>query len=87
MLNHGTEEQKQRWLPRLASGELIGAIGMTEPGAGSDLQGHPHARGEHGDHYVVDGGKTFITNGWLAGLLMLVVQDRSPRTATRPLAS
>ena len=74
VLNYGTEEQKQRWLPRMARGELIGAIGMTEPGAGSDLKGIRTRAVKQGDHYVVDGGKTFITNGWLAGLLMLVVR-------------
>jgi hypothetical protein len=81
VLNHGTEEQKHRWLPRLASGELVGAICMTEPGTGSDLKGIRTRAVKKGDHYVVDGGKTFITNGWLAGLLMLVVrtdaEDRS----------
>ena len=44
LLNHGTDAQKQRYLPRMARGELVGAIAMTEPGAGSDLQGHAHAR-------------------------------------------
>jgi acyl-CoA dehydrogenase len=81
VLNHGTEEQKHRWLPRLASGELVGAICMTEPGTGSDLKGIRTRAVKQGDHYIVDGGKTFITNGWLAGLLMLVVrtdaEDRS----------
>ena len=81
VLNHGTEEQKQRWLPRLAKGELIGAICMTEPGTGSDLKGIRTRAVKQGDHYVIDGGKTFITNGWLTGLLMLVVrtdaEDRS----------
>jgi alkylation response protein AidB-like acyl-CoA dehydrogenase len=74
VLNHGTEAQKQRWLPRLAAGELVGAICMTEPGTGSDLKGIRTRAVKQGDHYVVDGGKTFITNGWLAGLLMLVVR-------------
>ena len=74
LLNHGTEEQKRRYLPRLASGELIGAIGMTEPGAGSDLQGIRTRAERHGAHYVINGSKIFITNGYLAGLLMLVVK-------------
>ena len=81
VLNHGTEEQKKRWLPRLASGELVGAICMTEPGTGSDLKGIRTRAARKGGTYVVDGAKTFITNGWLAGLLMLVVRtdpdDRS----------
>ena len=74
LLNHGTEEQKRRYLPRLASGELIGAIGMTEPGAGSDLQGIRTRAERHGAHYVINGSKIFITNGYLAGLVMLVVK-------------
>ena len=72
ILHHGTEAQKQRWLPRMASGELIGAIAMTEPGAGSDLQGvKTHARRD-GDHYVLSGSKTFITNGQNANLIVVV---------------
>ncbi len=81
VLNHGSEEQKQRWLPRMARGELIGAIGMTEPGAGSDLKGIRTRAVRDGDHYVVNGSKIFITNGSIAELLMLVVRtdpdDRS----------
>jgi acyl-CoA dehydrogenase len=67
VLNHGTDDQKRRFLPRLAAGELIGAICMTEPGTGSDLKGIRTRAVKQGDHYVVDGGKTFITNGFLAG--------------------
>ena len=74
LLNHGTEEQKRRYLPRLASGELVGAIAMTEPGAGSDLQGIRTRAERHGAHYIVNGSKTFITNGYLAGLVLLVVK-------------
>jgi acyl-CoA dehydrogenase len=74
VLNHGSEEQKQRWLPRLARGELIGAIAMTEPGAGSDLQGIRTRAVREGDHYRINGSKIFITNGGQAGLLMLVVR-------------
>jgi acyl-CoA dehydrogenase len=79
VLNHGTEAQKQRWLPRLASGELVGAICMTEPGTGSDLKGIRTRAVKQGDQYVIDGGKTFITNGSLAGLLMLVVRTDPDR--------
>ena len=79
VLNHGTEAQKHRWLPRLAAGELVGAICMTEPGTGSDLKGIRTRAIKQGDHYVVDGGKTFITNGFLAGLLMLVVRTDPDR--------
>ena len=74
VLNHGSEAQKRRWLPRLASGELIGAIAMTEPGAGSDLQGIRTRAARDGDHYVVDGSKIFITNGGSASLVVLVVR-------------
>jgi acyl-CoA dehydrogenase len=81
VLNHGTEEQKQRWLPRLARGELVGAIAMTEPSAGSDLKGIRTRAELDGDHYVVNGSKIFITNGSLAELLMLVV--RTDFTVTR----
>jgi acyl-CoA dehydrogenase len=85
VLNHGTEEQKQRYLPRLASGELVGAICMTEPGTGSDLKGIRTRAVKQGDHYVIDGAKTFITNGWLAGLLMLVVRT-DPNERSRGLS-
>ncbi|WP_427914584.1 acyl-CoA dehydrogenase family protein [Ramlibacter sp. MMS24-I3-19] len=72
LLNHGTEDQKQRWLPRMARGELVGAIAMTEPGAGSDLQGIRTRAERDGDHYVLHGSKTYITNGFLAGLVLVV---------------
>ena len=72
VLNHGTEEQKQRFLPRMARGELVGAIAMTEPGAGSDLQGVRTRAERRGDRYVVNGSKTFITNGYLAGVVLVV---------------
>jgi len=74
VLNYGSEEQKQRWLPRMASGELIGAIAMTEPGAGSDLKGIRTRAVRDGGDYVVNGSKTFITNGSIATLQMLVVR-------------
>ena len=74
LANHGTEEQKRRLLPRMASGELIGAIGMTEPAAGSDLQGIRTRAVRDGDEYVINGSKIFITNGYLAGLIALVVK-------------
>jgi len=72
--NYGTEAQKQRWLPRMAKGELIGAIAMTEPGAGSDLQGIRTRAVLEGDHYRINGSKIFITNGGQASLLMLVTR-------------
>jgi acyl-CoA dehydrogenase len=76
LVNHGTEEQKHKFLPRMASGELIGAIGMTEPGAGSDLQGVRTRAVRDGDSYVVNGSKIFITNGYLADLIALVVKTQ-----------
>lgn len=74
IFNHGTEEQKQRWLPKMASGELIGAIAMTEPGTGSDLQGIITRAVKDGEYYVINGSKIFITNGYLCELLVLVVK-------------
>ncbi len=74
LLNHGTEAQKRRYLPLLTSGELVGAIAMTEPAAGSDLQGIRTRAERTGDEYVVTGSKIFITNGYLAGLVLLVVK-------------
>ena len=71
---YGTEEQRQRWLPRLATGELVGAIAMTEPGTGSDLQSVKTKAIRDGDGYVLDGAKTFITNGLLANLVIVVAK-------------
>ncbi|WP_327585784.1 acyl-CoA dehydrogenase family protein [Nonomuraea sp. NBC_00507] len=68
------DEQKQRWLPGFASGELITAIAMSEPGAGSDLQGIRTTAVREGDHYVVNGQKTFITNGINADLVVVVAK-------------
>ena len=68
----GTEEQKQRWLPGLVSGELISAIAMTEPGAGSDLQGVKTSAVDKGDHYVLNGSKTFISNGIMSDVVIVV---------------
>lgn len=68
----GTPEQKQRWLPGLVSGEIISAIAMTEPGAGSDLQGIKTSAIDKGDHYVLNGSKTFISNGIMADLVIVV---------------
>ena len=73
-LNHGTEEQKQRFLPPMARGELVGAIAMTEPGTGSDLQGIRTRAERKGDGYVINGSKTFITNGYLAGVVLVVAK-------------
>ena len=74
ILHHGSEEQKRRWLPKMATGELIGAIAMTEPGAGSDLQGVKATARKDGNHYVISGSKTFITNGQNANLIIVVTK-------------
>ncbi|MEW6634546.1 MAG: acyl-CoA dehydrogenase family protein [Pseudomonadota bacterium] len=74
ILHYGSEEQKQKWLPKLATGELIGAIAMTEPGAGSDLQGVKTRAEKDGNHYKISGSKTFITNGQLANLIIVVTK-------------
>jgi acyl-CoA dehydrogenase len=74
ILHYGTEEQKQRWLPRLATGELVGAIAMTEPGTGSDLQGVRTTAKRSGNGYVLNGAKTFITNGQHADLIIVVAK-------------
>ncbi|KRE92847.1 acyl-CoA dehydrogenase [Nocardioides sp. Soil774] len=68
----GTDEQKQRWLPGCVSGDIVTAIAMTEPGAGSDLQGIRTTAVDAGDHYVLNGSKTFISNGILADLVIVV---------------
>ncbi|MCF6378831.1 acyl-CoA dehydrogenase family protein [Nocardioides KLBMP 9356] len=68
----GTEEQKRRWLPGCVSGDIVTAIAMTEPGAGSDLQGIRTTAVDAGDHYVLNGSKTFISNGILADLVIVV---------------
>ncbi|MFV6031937.1 acyl-CoA dehydrogenase family protein [Streptomyces sp. NPDC056264] len=70
----GTEEQKRRWLPGFCSGEIITAIAMTEPGAGSDLQGIRTTAEDQGDHWILNGSKTFISNGILADLVVVVAR-------------
>lgn len=70
----GTEEQKRTWLPRMATGELVAALGMTEPGTGSDLQAVTTTARRDGDHFIVNGSKTFITNGGHADLVLLVAR-------------
>ncbi|MGN6307004.1 MAG: acyl-CoA dehydrogenase family protein [Mesorhizobium sp.] len=74
ILHYGSEEQKKKWLPRMASGELIGAIAMTEPGAGSDLQGVKTRAEKAGNQYRINGSKTFITNGQNANLIVVVTK-------------
>jgi len=74
ILAYGTEEQRRRWLPRLASGELIAAVAMTEPGAGSDLKNIRTRAARDGSDYVIDGVKTFISNGHTADLIVVVAK-------------
>ncbi|CAN7604073.1 acyl-CoA dehydrogenase family protein [Variovorax sp. LjRoot290] len=74
LLAYGTEEQKRRWLPRMASGELVAAIAMTEPGAGTDLQRIKTQARRDGDHWRISGSKTFITNGMHAGLVCVAAK-------------
>ena len=78
ILRYGSEAQKQRWLPKMATGEMVAAIAMTEPGAGTDLQAiRTSARrveSADGDHYVINGAKTFITNGLHANLICVVAR-------------
>ena len=75
ILHYGTEEQKQKYLPKLATGEMIGAIAMSEPAAGSDLQGIKSTALQQADgSYLLNGSKTFITNGWHADLVIVVAK-------------
>jgi acyl-CoA dehydrogenase len=74
LLNYGGDSLKQRYLPKMASGEMIGAIAMSEPGAGSDLQAVKTTAIRRGDRYVVNGSKTFITNGWNCDLVIVVAK-------------
>ncbi len=75
--NFGNHEQKLAWLPKMATGEVVGAIAMTEPGTGSDLQGVRTTAVLDGDHYVVNGSKIFITNGYLCDMAVVVVKTGS----------
>ena len=78
ILNYGSEEQKRRWLPNMATGEFVGAISMTEPGTGSDLQGVRTTARKQGNNYVINGQKTFITNGQAADLVIVVARTGGP---------
>ncbi|MEO9137558.1 MAG: acyl-CoA dehydrogenase family protein [Jatrophihabitans sp.] len=71
---YGTDEQKRKWLPQMASGVIVGAVAMTEPGTGSDLQSVKTKAIKNGDDYVIDGSKTFISNGLQAELIILVAK-------------
>lgn len=74
ILHHGTEQQKQKYLPPMATGQMITAIGMTEPNCGSDLQAIRTTAVDKGDHYLVNGQKTFITNGYLCDMAVVAVK-------------
>ncbi|GAA3989653.1 acyl-CoA dehydrogenase family protein [Comamonas faecalis] len=79
---YGSKEQKDRWLPRMAAGELIGAIAMTEPGAGSDLKSVRTTARREGDEYVINGSKTFITNG-INSEIVIVVAKTAPELGAK----
>ena len=78
ILHYGTEEQKRRWLPGLVSGELVGAVAMSEPGTGSDLQGVRTTANKSGNGYVLNGSKTFISSGCRADLVTCAVRTGGP---------
>jgi len=82
LLAYGTEDQKRRWLPPMAAGEVVSAIAMTEPGTGSDLQNIRTKALREGDEYVVNGSKTFITNGSQADLVIAVVKTDTTQAAS-----
>ena len=80
ILNYGTDAQKKKWLPAMAQGELVGAIAMTEPSAGSDLQAIKTSACREGSDYILNGSKTFITNGGLANLVCVAAKT-NPKIA------
>lgn len=77
ILHYGNEQTKHKYLPKMVSGEYIGAIALTEPGAGSDLQGMRTSAIDKGDHYLVNGSKTFITNGYLSDVVVLAAKTNT----------
>ncbi len=81
ILNCGSEEQKKRWLPLMATGDRVGAVAMTEPGAGSDLQGIKTTAKKDGDDYLINGAKTFISNGQHGDLIVVVCKTDSSQGA------
>lgn len=86
VLNHGSEEQKQNYLPKMANGECVGAIAMTEPGAGSDLQGVRTTAKKDGNDWVINGSKTFITNGQHADVVITVARTDPDAPGSRGLS-
>src|SRR6202030_2885098 len=85
LLHYGSEEQKRKWLPRMVSGETVCAIAMTEPGTGSDLQGIRTRAVREGDDYVISGQKTFISNGQMCDLVIVVVRT-APEGGSRGMS-
>jgi acyl-CoA dehydrogenase len=81
ILHYGTEEAKKTYVPKMVSGEWIGAVAMTEPGAGSDLQGMRTTAMDQGDHFVMNGSKTFITNGYLSDVVVVAAKTDPTRGA------
>ncbi len=81
ILHYGTEEAKKAYVPKMVSGEWIGAVAMTEPGAGSDLQGMRTTAMDQGDHFVMNGSKTFITNGYLSDVVVVAAKTDPTRGA------
>jgi len=86
ILGYGTEEQKRKWIPRLARGESVAAIAMSEPGAGSDLQAIKTSARRDGEHYVINGSKTFITNGARADLVCLAAKTNPKAIGMRAIS-
>lgn len=86
ILNYGTEEQRKKWLPQLASGQRVAAIAMSEPGAGSDLQAVRTTALRDGDEYVINGSKTFITNGYHAELICVVAKTDTQAKGSRGIS-
>lgn len=85
LINYASEAQKQDWLPKCMTGEMIAAVAMTEPGAGSDLQGMRTTAVRDGDHYVINGQKTFISNGHHANLV-IVAAKTDPKAGARGIS-
>lgn len=83
ILNNGTEAQKQRYLPQMVAGDCVGAVAMTEPGAGSDLQAVRTTARRDGDYYVINGSKTFITNGQHCDLVIVVARTNPEVAGSR----
>jgi acyl-CoA dehydrogenase len=81
ILHYGTEEAKKAYVPKMVAGEWIGAVAMTEPGAGSDLQGMRTTAMDQGDHFVMNGSKTFITNGYLSDVVVVAAKNDPTRGA------